>query len=81
MTQEKHKYPLKNPDLLEDKAEVVLTGEELKWLSRIITRQRLLLDEDGLLRVEGEVMDYKTMWSIDDQIRSAVIGLIIKHDK
>ena len=83
MTQEKYPLtnPLDNPDLLEDKVEVAMTGEELKWLSRIIDRLPRLFDEEGLFKVEGEVMDHKTMWSIDDQVRSAVIGLIIKHDK
>lgn len=71
--------PLTNPALLEDEVEVSLTGEELKWLSRML--DRFPLDKDGLLKVEGEVMDRKILWSIDDQVRSAVIGLIIKHDK
>lgn len=79
MAQEHYGSPLTNPDLLEDKVEVSLTGEELKWLSRML--DRFPLDKDGLLTVEGEVMDRKTLWSIDDQVRSAVIGLIIKHDK
>lgn len=70
---------LTDPDFLSEKVEVKLTGEDLKWLSRILDRQQSSRFQD--FEVEGERLSRQILWRIDDTIRAAVIALVTKYDR
>lgn len=74
---------LTDPNFLSEEVEVKLTGEDLKWLSRILDRQQCSRNfaRFDVFEVEGEQLPLQVLWRIDDTIRAAVIALVTKYDR